>query len=122
MAEALPVVIINEAMAKQYWIRGDDPLTARLIIGRHDAGIQDEPERQIVGIVGDVRDGGTEYNPQPRMYTPQAQVPDAVNALNVRITPIAWTISDKGRTASLSARIRKTPQVPACRFRYPYDG
>src|SRR5882762_3458999 len=102
------VVIINEAMAKQYWIRGDDPLNARLIIGR---GImrefKDEPERQIVGIVGDVRDGGLNNNPQPRMYTPQAQVPDAVNALNVRITPIAWTIRTKVEPHSLSGRIQE---------------
>ena len=102
------VVIINEAMAKQYWIRGDDPLNARLIIGR---GImrefKDEPERQIVGIVGDVRDGGLNNNPQPRMYIPQAQVPDPVNALNVRLSPIAWTIRTKVEPHSLSARIQE---------------
>jgi predicted permease len=102
------VVIISETMAKQYWIKGDDPLNARLIIGR---GImrefKDEPERQIVGIVGDVRDGGLNNNPQPRMYIPQAQVPDPVNALNVRLTPIAWTVRTQVEPHSLSARIQE---------------
>ena len=36
----------------------------------------DEPERQIIGIVGDIRDGGLNNDPQPTMYIPQAQVPD----------------------------------------------
>ena len=80
------VAIINETMARQYWVKGDDPLNARLVIGR---GIMkefsDEPERQIVGIVGDVRDAGLNSDPQPHMYIPQPQEPDAVNALNVEL-------------------------------------
>ena len=38
-----------------------------------------EPPRQIIGIVGDVRDGGLNDDPGPRMYIPQAQVPDAAS-------------------------------------------
>ena len=56
-------MIINEAMARQFWPKGD-PLNDRLIIGR---GVMrefaDEPERQIIGIVGDVRDGGLNSDP-----------------------------------------------------------
>jgi hypothetical protein len=52
-----PVCVINEAMAKRFWPKGD-PLNDRLIIGR---GVMrefaDEPERQIIGIVADSRDG-----------------------------------------------------------------
>ena len=103
-----PVVIINETMARQYWVKGDDPLNARLVIGR---GImrefKDEPDRQIVGIAGDVRDGGLNFEPQPRMYIPQAQVQDAVNALNVRITPIAWVVRAQVAPSSLSGAIQE---------------
>jgi putative ABC transport system permease protein len=38
--------------------------------------------------------------PLPSTFIPQAQVPDAVNALNVGLTPIAWVVhtrSDPGR-------------------------
>jgi hypothetical protein len=35
----------------------------------------DEPERQIVGIVGDVRDGGINNEPRPVMYVPQDSSP-----------------------------------------------
>ena len=43
--------------------------------------LKDEPARQIIGIVGDVRDGGLGSDPRPNVYVPQAQIPDALNAL-----------------------------------------
>jgi predicted permease len=105
--QAPPVVLINETMARRYWPEGD-PLNDRLIIGR---GVMrefaDEPERQIIGIVGDVRDGGLNNDPGPRMYIPQAQVPDAVNALNVRLTPIAWIVRTRTDPGALSNAIQE---------------
>jgi putative ABC transport system permease protein len=105
--ESPPVVVINEAMAREYWPKGD-PLTDRLVIGR---GIMQEfakePERQIIGIVGDTRDSGLNDDPGPRMYIPQPQVPDAANALNVRITPMAWVIRTRVEPYSLSGAIQE---------------
>ena len=90
------VVIINEAMAKQYW-KDKDPVGERLMIG---AGVMkelsQEREREIIGVVSDVRDGGLNNEPCPHMYVPNAQVPDALNALNVRITPVAWVVRTRG--------------------------
>jgi predicted permease len=104
---APPVVIINETMARQFWKTGD-PLTDRLVIGK---GIMrefaDEPVRQIVGIVGDVRDAGLNNDPGPRMYVPQAQVPDLANALNVRITPMAWVVRTHGEPYALSGQVQE---------------
>jgi predicted permease len=106
-SNAPAVVIINEAMAREFWPTGD-PLNERLIIGR---GIMrefaDEPERQIIGVVGDTRDGGLNDDPGPAMYIPQAQVPDAANALNVRLTPIAWVVRTQVPPHSLSAAIQE---------------
>jgi predicted permease len=102
-----PVVIINEAMAKKFWASGD-PLNDRLVIGR---GVMrefaDEPERRIVGVVGEVRDGGLNNEPGPTMYIPQAQVPDAANALNVRMTPLAWVVRTSGAPQALSGPVQE---------------
>ena len=102
-----PVVIINQAMANRFWKDGN-PLNERLVIGR---GIMrefaDEPERQIVGVVADSRDGGLNDNPGPKMFIPQAQVPDPVNALNVRITPMAWVVRTRVSPMSLSAPVQE---------------
>jgi putative ABC transport system permease protein len=101
------VVIINETMARRFWEKGD-PLNDRLVIGR---GVMrefaDEPERQIVGVVGDVRNGGLNNDPGPMMYIPQAQVPDAVNALNVSLTPIAWVVRTQVEPRSVSDAIQE---------------
>jgi predicted permease len=102
------VVIINEAMARQFWQNGADPLNDRLVIGR---GVMrefaDEPERQIVGIVGDVRNGSLENVPGPIMYVPQAQLPDAANALNVGLTPIAWVVRTQVQPHSVSQAVQE---------------
>src|SRR5690606_310247 len=91
-ASAPPVAIINETMARQSWPDAD-PLVDRLIIGR---GVMrefaSEPARQIIGIVGDTRDGGLNNDPGPMMFIPQAQVPDAANALNISIRPMNWVV------------------------------
>lgn len=110
------VVVINEAMARQFWPQGD-PLNDRLIIGR---GVMrefaDEPERQIIGVVGDTRDGGLNNEPGPTMYIPQAQVPDAANALNLSLNPIAWVVRTQAdpRTLanSIQEQLRQTTGLP----------
>lgn len=61
---APPVVIINQAMARQYWPDGD-PVGHRVIIGRGLGPDFEDPVREIVGIVGDVRDGSLTREPRP---------------------------------------------------------
>ena len=41
------------------------------------------------------------------MYIPQAQVPDAANALNVRLTPMAWVVRTQVPPQSLSSAIQE---------------
>jgi putative ABC transport system permease protein len=116
-----PVVVINEAMARALWPKSD-PLADRLVIGR---GVMrefaDEPERQIIGVVGEIRDGGLNNDPQPTMYVPQAQVPDAANALNVRITPMAWVIrtsvDPRALTTPVQEALRQATGLPVSEIR-----
>jgi putative ABC transport system permease protein len=68
-AASLPVVLINEAMARRFW-SGEDPIGKRLRIH----GV-DEPIREIVGVVGDVRHNRYDREAQPQMYVPYVQHP-----------------------------------------------
>jgi predicted permease len=107
-AHAPGVVLINEAMAKQYWKDGSDPLKDRLAIAR--GGMKEfggEPERQIIGIVSDVRDRGLNNDPAPTMYVPQAQVTDAATALNVRIAPISWVVRTQGAPMAMLPQVKE---------------
>lgn len=88
------VVIINEAMAKQYWPHGD-PLRDRLQKAPGAGPAFAEPPRQIIGIVGDTRDGGLNREPAPTMYIPLSQMPDGETALNSRIAPLWWVVRTK---------------------------
>ncbi len=107
---ATPVVLINEALAKQFWPKSD-PVGSRITIGK-DAGPQfAEPPRQIIGVVGDVRDGGLNQNPFPIMYIPVAQVTDGMTALNEEILPIMWVVRTKVAPYSLSADIQRELRV-----------
>jgi predicted lysophospholipase L1 biosynthesis ABC-type transport system permease subunit len=101
------VVIITETMAKRFWPKGD-PMRDRILIGKGIMPqLESEQPRQIIGIVGDVRDGALNQNPEPGMYLPNAQVPDAIQALNVKLTPLAWVVKTRGQPASLRGPVEE---------------
>ena len=103
---APPVAVINQAMAKQFWPKGD-PLADQIIIGKGVGPEFDDPPRQIVGVVSDIRDNGLNNNPGPTMYIPQAQLPDGINALNARLTPLAWIVRTRVEPHTLIPAIQK---------------
>jgi putative ABC transport system permease protein len=86
------VVVINEAMARQFWPH-EDPLGKRLKFG-------DEHWRTIVGIVGDVHHQGLAISPAPEMYIPWGQVPN----VEARPTIVVRSFIEP---ASLSSALRK---------------
>ncbi len=99
------VLIVNQEFAKKFFAKGDG-LGSRVTIGRGVGPEFDEPPREIVGIVGDVRQG-LDQPPNPVMYVPIAQVNDGVVALNNRIGAIEWVIRTKLQPFSLSADIQR---------------
>lgn len=103
-ASAPGVIIINEAMAKQYWPKGD-PLRDRLQKAPGDKGPFAEPSRQIIGIVGNTRDDGLNRDPNPTMYIPLAQMPDGETALNSRVAPLWWIVRTNGDPHALAAPV-----------------
>jgi putative ABC transport system permease protein len=91
VAGAPGVVLINDSMAKKFWPK-ENPVGQQIIIGKGVGPEFEEPARQIVGIVGDIHDGGLNRDPRPLMIVPQAQVPDGMTALNARIGPVVWLV------------------------------
>jgi putative ABC transport system permease protein len=63
---SLPVVIINQKMAQQFW-PDEDPIGQRM-------GSGSEPLRTVVGIVGDVRQAALETEPRAEFFYPFFQV------------------------------------------------
>jgi predicted permease len=95
VAGAPGVVLINQAMANQFWPK-ENPVGQQIIIGKGIGPEFAEPARQIVGVVGDIHDGGLNRDPFPLMIIPQAQVTDGITALNARIGPVVWLVRTHG--------------------------
>jgi predicted permease len=75
VASAAPVVVINQSMARQFW-PDENPLGHHLRIGE-GAGpeFEETTHRQVIGVVGDVRHVGLQWNARPAAYIPLAQLP-----------------------------------------------
>jgi predicted permease len=119
-AAAPPVVVINQALARQYW-KNDSPLGHRLIIGAGMGPDFTQPPREIIGVAGDARDGGLNSDPQPETFVPLAQVGDAYMALNNRFMPLSWVVRTTVAPFSVSAPIQRAFQdaadLPAAHIR-----
>ena len=88
---SLAVAMVNEAMARQYWLR-KNPLGRRFQLGRVP-GVW----FTVIGVVEDVRQIGIDVNGRPEMYFPYTQ-PEAVQgylkprdlAVHVKGDPMAY--------------------------------
>jgi len=103
-APAEPVVLINEAMAKQYWPKGDE-IGARITIGGFGGAAFVDPPREIIGVVGNVRDNGLNFDPSPTMYVPLAQMNDTLTALDATLTPMQWVVRTRVEPHSLGSQV-----------------
>ncbi len=117
---ASPVVLINEAMAKRYW-KNENPIGQRLIIGSGMGPDFVQAPREIIGIVGDTRDGGLNNDPFPATFVPLSQVRDSYMALNNRFMPLRWLVRTRVAPFSIAAPIQKAFQdaadLPVARIR-----
>jgi putative ABC transport system permease protein len=103
------VAIINEALARQFWPHGD-PLGEQLIVGKGYGPEFEEPARQIIGVVGGVRNFGLNTDPLPVVYVPLAQVTDGLTALASRASRLVWMARTQGNPNQLSSPIQNRLQ------------
>jgi putative ABC transport system permease protein len=91
---SLPVVIINQEMARQFW-PNEDPIGQKLHF-HADADV----DATIVGVVADVRMLSTmNYHRDREMYVPFAQAPSRGMGIVVRSTADHATLADAIRSA-----------------------
>lgn len=114
------VVIINEAMARLYW-SDRNPLVDRLWIAKGVGGPIADREREIIGVVSDIRELGLESPPTPTIFVPQSQVPDGLTALinlNFQMAVVVRTTApDNLLPAIRPLVIDVDPQQPVAKVR-----
>jgi predicted permease len=75
---ALPVVIVNEAMARQY-LHGVDPIGQKIV-----TSFEPGAPRQIIGVVRDMHDRGLAAKAIATIYVPYEQFAQAYGAIALR--------------------------------------
>jgi putative ABC transport system permease protein len=90
-----PVALISASLAQRYFPH-QNPIGRRIIFGfPPDTNVS----REIVGVVGDVRDVSLSQQPGPMMYVPFAQAPfwggDVVVRTNASLAAVAGTLREQ---------------------------
>jgi putative ABC transport system permease protein len=103
--DSAPVVVISESMARHNW-PGQSPIGKYLKLGSRESN---EPQRRIVGVVGDIRSNTFDNSLDPTTYVPLAQLPMKASDFVVR------TAADPSELAEpLAAQLRSVdPDTPA---------
>ncbi len=107
-AEASGVVVISEALAKDYF-PGQDPIGKQITINLK----QTDTPSTIVGVVGDVRLQGFDSEDRATSYWPTAELPQSFATFTVRtdVEPTSVVGSIRGEIAGLD------PEVPVSSVR-----
>ncbi len=71
---ATPVVIVSETFARQIF-PNEDPIGKRIKPGIGTYEDEESPWREIIGVVGDIRNRSLNTEPKKAYYVPQTQVP-----------------------------------------------
>jgi len=100
------VVIINDAMAKKYWPK-EEALGQVIVIGKGLGPQFEEPPRQVVGIVGNVRENGLNNAGVGVMYVPQSQMTEGLTALANSVLPLSWCVRTTTDPMSLRVAIAR---------------
>jgi putative ABC transport system permease protein len=116
-AAAQPVIIVNEAFVNRYF-KGENPFAQQLSVGR-GAG---DPERQIVGIVGDIKQQSLSAAALPMVYVPIPQIPDKLMTMIRTFTFAHFTLRTTVAPASLNETIQRElaaidPTIPLSQLR-----
>ena len=107
-ADALPVALISESMARQFWPH-QNPIGKRLTLTFRPGVV-----REVVGVVGDAKITGLDtLEPVAALYTPFAQNPGGPLSLVVRTS-----VPPKNVTPSIAASIHEIdPELPLLNVR-----
>ncbi len=112
MNSPVPVIIINETLARRHW-PDRDPL------GQQLAG--QGQKREIIGVVRDIKEMGLDQAVEPTVYLPISQMPDGLMKLMNGWFLTSWIVRTSG-PIDLTAELRQAvteidPQMPVASVR-----
>lgn len=100
-AGAPPVAVVNDAFARRFF-DGQNAMSQQLSVGR---GLKD-PVRQVVGVVGDVKQSGLDSAAPPMVFVPIPQLPDRLMAMVRSFTPAHFVLRTTVAPGALSESVK----------------
>ena len=99
---APPVAVVNEAFARRYF-GGQDAAAQQLSVGR---GV-DDPVRQVVGVIGDIKQQGLERPAPPMVFVPVQQAADKLMATIRTFTSANFVVRTTVEPKSLGPAVKQ---------------
>src|SRR5207247_9399089 len=96
------VVIINEALARQYF-RGGFPIGEHLTI----TGGAATGARTIIGVVGDIREDGLDNPPPPTLFVRTAQLDNEFTRLMNKVVATSFVLRTKAALMSVADEVQR---------------
>ena len=115
--KAQPVAMINEAMAFQFF-PGQNPIGQQVQLE-----VVDDLPRQIIGVVGNVRQDRYQTRPQPQVYVPRTQLPSFMDmTMSFEILVPSFVVRTVGDTRAIMPALRAalhnvSPALPVSSIR-----
>ena len=112
-----PVAMINEAMARQFF-PNQDPIGQQIQLD-----VVDDLPREIVGVVGNVRQDRYQTRPQPQVYVPRTQLPSFMDmTMSFEILVPSFIVRTTGDPATVMPALRAalhdvSPALPVSSIR-----
>jgi len=101
-----PVMVVNQTFAHRYFPK-ENPVGQHILIGKiMGAGFED-PVREIVGVIGDVRQDGLDQPDPGIMYLPAAQIPDQETRLVNGLVGESWVVRTHSDEVAVLPGIRR---------------
>jgi predicted permease len=101
-SSAPPAVLVNEAFARRFF-DGQDPFAQQLSVGRST----DDPARQVIGVVADVKQQGLDRPAPPMIFVPIAQVSNKLMATVRAFTSANFVVRTTGEPLALSRAVKR---------------
>jgi predicted permease len=101
-----PVLIVNQQLARTYF-KGENPIGQRIHIGAIMGPGFEDPVREIVGVVGDIKQTGLDQITPGIMYLPSGQIPDLETQSDNGLLGMSWVVRTKSAQVDVATPVRR---------------
>ena len=101
-----PVVVINQEFARTFF-KGESAVGQHIRIGATNGPGFEDPVREIVGVVADVKQEGLDKPAPGIMYLPQVQIPDTLTQMDNGLLGTSWIVRTKAANVDVAAQARR---------------